>query len=343
MDTANSQYLSKIYRMLLAGIGVAFAWVLLSFALGLTASPAHAGEDGGLLGDLTSTVEETVTAVVEPAAPVVQAVVEPITPVVESVAPVVQQVTQPAPVLPLPPVAEVVETVVAPLTNTVTEVADSGVVTPIVDSTVALVDTIPVVNEVVSTFGIDTAAGSLGSSVDGLLQGTAGAATGTVTGVTGTVSDAVDSAAGIVTDTATSPGLPVVAPLIASDGVVESTVVGMKTDAEATAFEMLARTSYMAAATALLTLAPELPSAMSPAGEATAVAGVAAADITFALLRSVLQADSAFVGPSGAGPGAWVLVALGFVIAYRAWVRRSGPENDVAPAAPVLSTDVSPD
>jgi hypothetical protein len=38
-----------------------------------------------------------------------------------------------------------------------------------------------------------------------------------------------------------------------------------------------------------------------------------------------------------------VLVALGFVVAYRAWVRRTGLENDVAPAAPVLSTDVSPD
>ena len=354
MDTAHSQYLLKISKMLLAGIGVAFAWVLLSFALGLNASQAHAGEDDGLLGDLTSTVEETAvavtnvvqetaTAVVQPVAPVVQAVVDPVAPVVESAPQVVQQVAQTAPA----PVAEIVEAVVAPVTNTVSEIADSGVVAPIVDSTVAVAGTIPVVNEVVSALGIDTAAASLGSSVDGLLQGGAGAVAGTVNGVTGSVVDTVDSVTGVVTDTVTgivtSPGLPVVAPLNASSGVVESTVVARTTDAEASAFEVFARTAYLAGATALLAIAPELPAAFSAADGAAATAVVASADISFALLRSVLQADSAFVGPSGVGPGAWVLVALGFVIAYRAWVRRSGPENDVAPAAPVLSTDVSPD
>ncbi|WP_404430139.1 hypothetical protein LG299_10980 [Microbacterium lacus] len=338
MDTADSQHLSRISKMLLAGIGVAFAWVLLSFALGLGASQAHAGEDGGLLGDLTSTVEETAvavtsvvegtaTTVVQPVAPVVQAVVKPVAPVVESVASV-------------PPVADVVETVVAPVTNTVSVIADYGVVAPIVDSTVAVVDTVPVVNEVVSALGIDTAATTLGSSVDGLLQGTAGAVTGTLDGVTGTLTDAVDSTTGIVT----SPDSPVVAPLLASSGVVTSTVVARTTDAEASAFDLFARTAYTSGATALLALAPELPATFSAAdGAAVTTAAAAVADISFALLRSVMQADSAFVGPSGAGPGAWVLVALGFVIAYRAWVRRSGPENDVAPAAPVLSTDVSPD
>ncbi len=325
MDTANSQHLLKISKMLLAGIGVAFAWGLLSFALGLGVSQAHAGEDDGLLGDLTSTVEETAvavtnvveeaaTAVVQPVAPVVQAVAEPVAPVVESVAPVVQQVAQAAPALPIAPVVQIV---------------DSVAVAPIVDSTVAVVETIPVVNEVVSALGIDTAAASVGSSVDGLLQGTTGAITGTVDGVTGTV---------------TSPGLPVVAPIVASSGLVDGTVVARTTDAEASAtFAVFARTAYMAGATALLALAPELPAAFSAAEGAAATAVVASADISFALLRSALQADSALVGPSGVGPGAWVLVALGFVIAYRAWVRRSGPENDVAPAAPVLSTDVSPD
>jgi hypothetical protein len=62
-----------------------------------------------------------------------------------------------------------------------------------------------------------------------------------------------------------------------------------------------------------------------------------------ALLRSVMQADSVLTGSAGAGPGAWVLVALGFVVAYRAWVRRTGFENDVAPPAPAYPTDVSPD
>jgi hypothetical protein len=61
------------------------------------------------------------------------------------------------------------------------------------------------------------------------------------------------------------------------------------------------------------------------------------------LIRTALSADSMFSGPGGAGPGAWVLVALGLFVAYRAWMRRNGLENDVAPAAPVLSTDVSPD
>ena len=45
--------------MLLAGTGVAFAWVLLSFALGFSASQTHAEEDPGLLGAVASTVDET--------------------------------------------------------------------------------------------------------------------------------------------------------------------------------------------------------------------------------------------------------------------------------------------
>ena len=58
---------------------------------------------------------------------------------------------------------------------------------------------------------------------------------------------------------------------------------------------------------------------------------------------SAAPADLLPTGPGGAGPGAWVLVALGLVVAYRAWVRRTGTGRRAPPAAPLYATDVSPD
>jgi hypothetical protein len=103
---------------------------------------------------------------------------------------------------------------------------------------------------------------------------------------------------------------------------------------------ILARAAYLTGSLALVSLA-DAPAAWSSSDGSFVGGGAAEGLLT--VLRAVMQADSVLIGPGGAGPGAWVLVALGFVVAHRAWVRRSGLENDVAPAAPVLSTDVSPD
>jgi len=322
VDTADSQHLSRISKMLLAGTGVAFAWVLLSFALGFSASQAHAEEDPGLLGTVAGTVADTTTAVTD--------VVDDTTTVVtQTVTPVVQAVTSAAPALPVAPVVEVVEAT-APVLNTVTEVTDSGVVAPIVDSALGVVGAVPVVGGVVDELGADDALSSVGTSVDSVLQGTTSAV---VTGAT----DVVDTATGNTTS-------PVVPPVSAvSDLLAGSVVIGTsvtRTDA-VNPLETLARAAYLTGAAAWLTLTSELPAALSSPDSATVSGGELGGAL--ALLRSVLQADSVLSGSAGAGPGAWVLVALGFVVAYRAWVRRTDLENDVAPPAPAYSTDVSPD
>lgn len=344
MDTALSQHLSRLSKMLLAGLGVAFAWVLLSLALGLSSSQAHA--DDGLLGGLGSTVEDTtsaVTAVVDDTATAVVApVVEPVAAVVEPVAPVVTQVAQTAPVA---PVAEAVQTVAAPVASAVDTAVESGVVAPIVDSAVAVVGAVPVVGEVSSELGVDSAASSLGSSVDGVLQSTTGMVEETIVtpvvtpvagAVTGVAIDVLDTA----TDVVTTPVSPVIPPLAAFDGVALGTVGTLVPDAAPGVIETLSRAAFLTGASAWLAML-DMPTALLT-GDGSGVTD-GGAGILFTLLRSVIQADSGFVGPGGAGPGAWVLVALGFVVAHRAWVRRTGLENDVAPPAPALSTDVSPD
>ena len=355
MDTAHSQHLSRISKMLLAAVGVAFAWVFVSLALGFSASQAHAEEDPGLLGSVsgvvegngtgaTEVVDETaagVTGVVqtttapaeETTAPVAETVAPVVEPIVETVAPGVESVT---PIVPVTPVVETVESTVAPVLTTVTDVVEAGVVAPIVDTAVGVVGAIPVVGGVVSTLGVDTAASSVGSGVDGLLQGTAGAVAGTVTDVVGT-------ADGIIANPVVPvrPGLDPAIP--GSDGLVAGALpvaAGSLSADAADPLTLFSRAAYLTGAVALSSLA-DAPAALL-SSDGSFVSG-AAAEGLLALLRSVLQADSVLLGPGGAGPGAWVLVALGFVVAYRAWMRRSGLENDVAPAAPTLSTDVSPD
>src|SRR5215213_637651 len=111
--------------MLLAGTGVAFAWVLLSVALGFSASQAHAEDDNGLLRTVTATVSDTasgVTGIVEDTASATVA------PVAQTVAPVVQTVAAVAPIVPVAPVVDVVQSVATPVFTTVAEVTDWGVV-----------------------------------------------------------------------------------------------------------------------------------------------------------------------------------------------------------------------
>ena len=325
MDTADSQHLSRLSKMLLAGIGVAFAWMLLSVAFGLSASQAHADDDPGLLGTVAATVDDTTSAATD--------VVDDTTAAVaETVAPVVATVTTVVPDLPVAPVVEVVEATVAPVVETVAEVADSGVVAPIVDSTVAVVTTVPVVGSVVSALGADDALSSVGNSVDGVLGGTTGA-------VVGTVTEVVDSTTGsVATD--------IVPPISGLEDVLAGTAgvgpaVAARTAAAPDPLEALVRAAYLTGAAAWLSLTSDAAAGLS-SSDSAAVSGGALNGI-IALLRSVMQADSVLMGSAGAGPGAWVLVALGFVVAYRAWVRRRGFENDVAPPAPAYSTDVSPD
>ncbi|HYI50868.1 MAG TPA: hypothetical protein VEX42_04805 [Microbacterium sp.] len=336
MDTADSQHLSRLSKLLLAGIGAAFAWVLISFALGLAASQAHAAEDPGLLGAVTSTVDDTTSVVTDVVAhtaaavvPTVEPVVQTVAPVVQTVAPVVQTIV---PVVPVAPVIEVVEAAVAPVLTAVADVTESAAVAPIVDSTVAIVGSVPVVGDLATELGVDSAASSLGSSIDGVLQGAEGAFGGTVT-------DVVDSTGSTVTVRATPT---VTGPEDVRAGTASlGAVTGAQSDAAAGPLEVLSRAAFLVGTTAWLTITSDHLAAPSSTDSAFVSGGAGTGVLS--LIRSVIQADSVLIGPGGAGPGAWVLIALGFVVAYRAWVRRSGLENDIAPPAPVLSTDISPD
>lgn len=340
MDATHSHRLSRLSKLLLAGIGVAFAWVLLSFTLGLSTAQAHADDDSGLLGAVASTVEDTTSTVADTAAGTTAVAVETVAPVVETVAPVVQTITAVAdPVVPVAPVVEVVDATVTPVVETVADIAASGVVAPIVDSTVGVVGDIPVVGGVVSGLGADDALSSVGHSVDGVLQGTTGA-------VADTVTDVVDTTGGAVTPPVLAPGASVedVVAGTGADHLVSRTVLPPADAARASSaqpFETILRAVYLTGAAAWASLTSDSPAAATSAGAAAVPGGALGGAL--ALLRSALQADSVLTGPAGAGPGAWVLVALGFVVAYRAWVRRTGLENDTAPAAPAYSTDVSPD
>ncbi len=136
-------------------IGLAFAWVLLTLALGLTASQAHADDDNGLLGAVTSTVDDTTSTVTDGrrrhhrrdrrARRSGRAAGRPD-----------RSRARRAGRRPSPnhTVAPVVESTVTPVVSTVSTrsptLTESGVVAPIVDSTVGVVGAVPVVGEVVS-------------------------------------------------------------------------------------------------------------------------------------------------------------------------------------------------
>lgn len=321
MGTTLSQRLSRISTLLIAAVGVAFAWFCLTLVFGLAGGHAHADDDSSLLGAVGSTLESSATTVTDTAGDVlggateaVQTVVTPVADVAEPVAPVVETVNE---------VAAPVVAVIEPVVDVAEEAAGAGVVGGVADAAADLVTAVPPVGDVATALGADDALTSVGTAADGVLQGTVGA----------------------VADTVTTP-------LVIPDLVGPAPVGGALDDIAAPLPGILSSTSSDAAPAAPATLSlfsavrdttGSTPVFSPPvAVEGAALFGAATGGLLM-LLGSVLQADSVLTGPGGAGPGAWVLVALGFVVAYRAWVRRTGIEDDAAPPAPVFATDVSPD
>lgn len=326
---------SRTLRIIVSGAFLAFAWILLSIVLGLGAGHAHADEAddrGGLLSGLTNGVTSTTGALVTGVIDVVSGTAASATDVVADVAdtsatavvPVVEQVTEMAPALPVAPIVGTVGSV----TTAVSEVAAGGVVAPIVGATVDVVSSVPVVGTVASALTLDEAVSTLGTSVDSTLQGTTSALSGLLAGVATVAPDAGVSV----------PSIPLI-PGTAFD-TLSSAGVAVLTSTDAVATPRSVSSSFFAARA--------LPDAswQTAASVVIAAAGAAAGgawDGALMVFGSFAPADSALSGPGGAGPAAWVLVAFGLVIAYRAWMRRHGLGNDTAPAAPALSTDVSPD
>lgn len=330
VEIATSQ-LPRIVRLALIGAATAFAWIVVSLLLGLGLGQAHADEtdDGGLLGGalggVTSVVDTTASTVTETVSSVTTGVPEALDPVVAvAPAPVQQPVNQ---------VVQTVGTAVATVTQPVSDVASGGVVGGIAQPVVDIVTDVPVVGDVVTGVGLDDAVADLGGTVDDAL--------GDLTGAVGETGQTIDEPpAGVI------PSIPDL-PLIPGSGPSDDSA----TPALGTGLAGLALVETTGAFVTQFATA----AAIRAAWGAASVALTAVTDGVVFVSSAVLAAGGAFTssgglclpsasaGPGGAGPGAWALIALVPLAAHRAWVRRAGPEDELAPPAPTGSTDVSPD
>lgn len=333
MDFATSQSLSRLWRLALAGAFTAFAWIVLSLLLGLGPAQAQAddGDDDGLLGAVTSLVDETASTVTDTVSTVTTGVTETVNTVVAVAPAPVQQ-----------PVREVVKTVddvVTTTTKPVTDAVSGGAVGAVTQPVVDVVKQVPVVGDVVTGVGLDDAVTDLGETVDRTLGEVAGAVTDVGTGLGETPTRPLPELPGIIP---TAPALPA-APAAPAEPVLP--VGGHLLPALDVALPAYAAVAGAQGAASDL-------SALLTAYEHRSVA------VTGAVPTSAVPADtrgssaptgglcpsaSLSSGPGGAGSGAWALVALGPLVALRAWVRRAGPEDENAPPAPAALTDVSPD
>ncbi|MCH6230484.1 hypothetical protein MK786_07005 [Microbacterium sp. CFH 31415] len=333
MEIATSQ-LSRIWRLALIGAATAFAWIALSLLLGLGSWSAHADEGDdegtGLLGAVTSAVDRTATTVTTTVTKTTSAVTEVVNTVVEvAPAPVQQPVRQ---------VAQTVGTTVTTVAKPVVEVSNDvvgSVTAPVVD----VVTQVPVVSGIVTGTGVDQAVSDLGNTVDDTIGGLTGA-------VTDTGSTIGQPPAGTPALPPATPGVPVLPGAEETDEPAaaehpEATV----TAAPALDCDMAAAyAAGGAAASAQLSLFDRASENIS-APSATVSSSSASSDARgpFAPAGELCPPTASSSGPGGAGPGAWALVAFGPLAALRAWGRRAGPEDDLAPPAPAGSTDVSPD
>jgi hypothetical protein len=245
------------------------------------------------------------------------------------------------------PVADVASSGLGTVGDAVESVGDRGPVSEVVDVVTAVVERTPIVGEVTEELGIPDAVEQVGESLDG--------------GV-GSVGEIIDGAGENIAPAAPIPALPVVRPPLSTDRpetgpspVLSTSIVDVavpetqKADAAETA---------SLAASGILQLFQSLYGA-SPAptgpGTHTVVGTAESSDApTISAISSdrggpfdspggVLPGDATAAASGGAGFGAWGLIAFGPLFAYRAWMRRAGPDDDRLPGAPIYDTDSSPD
>lgn len=314
MEIASSQSLSRLWRLALVGVATAFAWIVLSLLVGLGSGQAQAddGDDDGLLGAVTSVVDKAASTATDTVAKVAGGVEKTVKTVVAVAPEPVQQ-----------PVREAVKnvgSVVTKATEPVAEVVSGGAVTRVVEPVVDAVADVPVVGDVVAGIGLDDALTDVAGTVDDTLAGVAGA-----------VDDTADLG---LTPTAPVPALP---PLPGASTPVEGHPL------PALDVVLPAAPAVSAAWGAASALRPLV--AYEPRSATAMPASAASIDLRGPLTPAggLCPPSAVSSGPGGAGSGAWALVALGPLVALRAWVRRAGPEDDHAPPAPAGNTDVSPD
>lgn len=311
--------LSRIVRLALIGIGTAFAWIIVSLFLGFGLGQAHADEaddDGllrGALGAVVSVVDATASSVTGTVSSVTTGVTEVVNTVVSvAPAPVRQPVSQ---------AVQSVGAVVSAVTQPVDEVASGRIVSGITAPVVGLVTAVPIVGGIVSGIGLDGAVTDLGGVVDDTLSG---------------VVDVVD-------DTGSTLGQPPAA--------AGSPFPGEPTD---TTTNDDAALDWATDAASPSTIEESAAIRRGPWSEASALVSSATPDVIVASAApsggGVLSSEGGLclpagssAGPGGAGSGASALATLGPLAALSVWMSRAAPEDENAPAAPVGSTDVSPD
>ena len=332
MVKAQGGPLTRVSLLAMAGIAVAFAWIILTAVIGWGTADAHAEDDKSLLGGVTDLVDDVAGTATSASTEVVsksaKTVVEP---VVTTVKKTVAEVAPPA----APLIAEV--------THVVTEVAEPvqkivAPVTKVVEPVVAIVREVPVVGGVAKGLGADDAVSDVVKTVDETL--------GAVETAADPVIDAVDTP--IVGDP-TAPVIPAVpapsdgSPLL--DGAAVPIAGSPNADANG---EAKAGREIAASASQSFVLPLALPAdriSGSPAVINTASAGDSSSGqaIEHTLLPGLCGPTGSSSSGSGSGQGSAAVLASGSLFASHAWVRRAGPTDDTTPQAPTLSTDVAPD
>jgi hypothetical protein len=322
----------------------ALAWAALTVLTGGVS--AHADESGGPLDGLTSTVDETVTAVTAPvvtqvvasvvtqaAAPVVQAVTAPVQqaapPVVAAVTePVTQAVAQVPVVAPVVhAVAPTVQAVVEAGTDLLTDSPATHVVDPILDAVTGL----PIVGGIVENSGTRDLVDSVVDVVDDVTGVIGGVVDETVPPILGRVDPAVPGTA--------LPGTEL--PDTASPGTDPSS--------DPKALNDPAQLFATASGSSVLATVPALPTQpVAPASNSTVMVGErgapgASSDVPSGAPPGSPVAPTSSAGPGGAASSAFARLGDVGVHPLRAWERVTGASDDALPGSPVADTDNSPD
>ncbi|KJQ52637.1 hypothetical protein [Microbacterium sp. SA39] len=317
----------------------ALAWAALTVLTG--GGSAYADEANGPLDGLTSTVEETVTAVAAPvvnqvvapvvtqvAAPVVQAVTAPVQqaapPVVAAVAkPVTQAVAQvpvAAPVVQA--VAPTVQAVVETGTDLLIDSPASHVVDPIMDAVTGL----PIVGEVVEDLGTRDLVDSVVDVVDD---------------VTGVIGGVVDATVPPIVD-----GIDPALPDPALPGTVLPVAGGSSDPGSSSSLTQLSATASGSSVYATVPALATQP--VAPASIPTVVIGErgapgASSDAPSGAPPGAPVSPTSSAGPGGGASSAFARLGDVGVDPLRAWDRVTGPSDDALPGSPVADTDNSPD
>lgn len=244
------------------------------------------------------------------------------------------------------PVAGVASSALDTVGDAVEAVGDKGPVSGVVDVVTDVVEHTPIVGEVAEELGVPDAVEQVGGSLDG--------------GV-GSVGEIIGESGENIVPAAPMPVFPGIRPPLSSDRpesvsspapptpivdvaylqTYERGAAGTATVAASGILQLVQR--LMAASTASMGAAMP-PTVATDSGDATTIAAATTErGGPFHSPGGVLPGDATAAASGGAGFGAWGLIAFGPLFAYRAWMRRAGPDDDRLPGAPIYDTDSSPD